>query len=93
MITPLQTFLSNIPAQDLANYGSIGVTEYTTYVQLQDDARVSDVESMMTNVVDRQSGEILRRINTIVNVQLQPMKSLYFGPIDQPWTDRLRLCC
>ncbi|MEI9917523.1 MAG: ABC transporter permease [Bacteroidota bacterium] len=78
MITPMMTYLSNVPKDQLEAYSSWGVNEFTTYVELNDDAKPADVGKIMTAIIERQTGEELRRINSSMIVQLQPLRSVYF---------------
>lgn len=78
MLVPMQPFLSYVPERLREVYPTWSFSEFTTYVELQDGANIGDVEKMMTSIVERQSGDILKEFNIGLTVQLQPMKSLYF---------------
>lgn len=78
VMIPLDVFYSGLSEQGRQNYESWGNNQFTTYVELKAGAHISEVENMMNDVVSRQVGEVLKRLNTKVAVQLQPMASLYF---------------
>jgi putative ABC transport system permease protein len=77
VILPLQYFLGNIPESEKQYYDSWNFKEFTTYVELRPETDVKQLETMMTAVIDRHIGAALRESNTTINVQLQPMKSVY----------------
>lgn len=78
VIVPLEVFNSYVPKNLFERYKSFSFNEFTTYVELRDDANVNEVGKMMTSIVEKQSGETLKRINMNLTVELQPMKSVYF---------------
>jgi putative ABC transport system permease protein len=78
LIIPLQHHLGNIPESARQYYSAWNFKEFTTYVELLPETNVEKVEAMMTKIIDRNVGVDLRQSNTTLNVQLQPMKSLYF---------------
>lgn len=78
VVIPLHHHMGNIPKEHLQYYAAWDYKEFTTYVSLRPGADVNRVQQLMTQVVDRSIGEDLRKLNTTVNITLQPMGSLYF---------------
>lgn len=78
VVIPLDVFVSGLRERVRQNYNSWGANQFTTYVELQPGSNVGEVEGMMESIVERQVGEVLRRINTSLSVELQPMKDVYF---------------
>jgi putative ABC transport system permease protein len=78
VIIPLEIFVNGLNERVRPFYNSWGANNFTTYVELQPGTDVKNVEAMMQDVVDRQVGEILKRMNTTAIVRLQPMREVYF---------------
>jgi putative ABC transport system permease protein len=78
VLIPVEVFLGSLNPEIRNAYNSYGLNDFTSYVELQEGADMREVEGMMNTIVKRQVGEILKRINTTIDVQLQPMKSVYF---------------
>lgn len=55
-----------------------GPNEFTSYVTLARDANASDVQKLMTTIVNKQNEQTFKDNNMTVTVDLQPMKSVYF---------------
>ena len=72
---PLQTYLDNIPEPNRQPWE---FRQFTTYVKLRTNADVVKNANLMNAIVDRYLGEDLKRNNTTLAVQLQPMHSVYF---------------
>lgn len=78
VVLPLHHHMGNIPKENLQYYSAWDYKEFTTYVSLRSGADVNRVQDLMTQVIDRNIGEDLRKLNTTVTINLQPMESLYF---------------
>lgn len=78
VLIPLEVFVSGLPENRRQVYDSWGFNQFTTYVELKPGSNISEVERMMESIVDRQVGEVLKRMNTSLVVKLQPMSDVYF---------------
>ncbi|WP_425290673.1 ABC transporter permease [Spirosoma linguale] len=75
VVLPLQNFIGSTPASDRQAWNFRG---FTTYVKLRSDADTEQLVALMNRVVDRSIGELYKRINVTLSLQLQPMHSVYF---------------
>jgi putative ABC transport system permease protein len=78
VMIPLDVFVSGLNERARRNYNTWGANQFTTYVELAPNANLEETEKMMESIVDRQVGEVLKRINTNLTVKLQPMREVYF---------------
>ncbi|HZY82796.1 MAG TPA: ABC transporter permease [Cyclobacteriaceae bacterium] len=78
VMIPLHIFVNGLLERVRPYYNSWGNNNFTTYVELQPGADRDKVAEMMNTIVERQAGEILKRIGTTVSVELQPMSKVYF---------------
>lgn len=77
VIIPLELYIAGIEGSG-PFYAFFGMNEFTTYVELKPGTNVAEVQEMMTRIVNDQNGEAFKDINVTANVDLQPMRSVYF---------------
>jgi putative ABC transport system permease protein len=78
VVVPLHHFLGNVPLAARQSYSPWLFQQFTTYVELRQDADVKKIEELMTKIANENISDDFRVANTSFSVGLQPMSSVYF---------------